>query len=208
MSADNGYVIQMNDQGKYVVQMYFASNDDWPNPNVDQNSIPMFDTLEEAVNFYLEGGEPWSEYGLSFNLPEKEKDHKVTIKTAQYTRKPFTIEAVQVTSESLSDLAVWCNGSVMLDDKGHNYIKVKVTSPQTPKQTMAYPGDWLLASRNGYKVYTDRAFKKNFIPAKEMVEALEPHEIRVDIPTDFSLIEAQSLADIDGLLPRDYGIHR
>jgi len=73
MSADNGYVIRKNKDNRFVLQMYFASFDDYP--DVEDPSAPVFDTLEEAVMKFAEWEtDPWfiCEYGLSVKvLPQK-----------------------------------------------------------------------------------------------------------------------------------------
>lgn len=70
MSADNGYILRQNTAGEYVVQMYFASADEYP--SVDEPNIPTFKTIEKAINWYEEQ-DLYSEYGL-------------TVKTRKITR--------------------------------------------------------------------------------------------------------------------------
>lgn len=73
MSADNGYVIQLNDQDKYVLQMYFASADAYPAP-ASAKPEQTFESFGEAVEAYrkmeVESDYYLSEYGLTFNLPD------------------------------------------------------------------------------------------------------------------------------------------
>ena len=87
--------------------------------------------------------------------------------TSTYARKPFLVEAVQVTTENIQAIAEWCGGKL-----GHkpatdkypetDYIKVPVKRPLTHRQTLAYPGDWVLFNGKGWKVYLDEAFQKSF----------------------------------------------
>ena len=87
----------------------------------------------------------------------------MTIETTKYARKPFYVDAVQVTAENMEEVAKWCQGSVQLNDKdSKNFIKVRVHRPLTEKQTEAYVGDWVLYAGTGYKVYTDKAFHNSF----------------------------------------------
>ena len=62
MSADNGWVLRRNARGKFVLQMYFASEDTYP--EIDDHKAQVFDTLEEAVNWF-ETKAGYSEYGLT-----------------------------------------------------------------------------------------------------------------------------------------------
>lgn len=91
------------------------------------------------------------------------------IKTKQYTRKPFNVDAIQVTAENMADVAAWCMGEIrQVTQKGTNrstdYILVRVLRPLTPRQTQAFVGDWILYAGTGYKVYPNEAFLKNFDP--------------------------------------------
>lgn len=83
----------------------------------------------------------------------------------KYTRKPFEIEAVQVTEQNFGEVAAWCKGEIVTTAKGETserHIKVRVHRPLTERQTMAFPGDWVLFAGKGFKVYTDKAFVQSF----------------------------------------------
>jgi hypothetical protein len=88
------------------------------------------------------------------------------IQTANYARKPFHVEGVQVTEANLEDVADWCGGEIRtqhtMSEGDKRYIKVRVHHPISDRQTKAYAGDWVLYSGNGYKVYTNSAFEKSF----------------------------------------------
>src|SRR5688500_11276036 len=87
--------------------------------------------------------------------------------TEKYVRKPFEIDAVQVTEENFSQVAEWSGGETVQDADNAQYIKVKVHHPLNTRQTRAYVGDWVLSSRKGFKVYTDTAFKSNFVQGED-----------------------------------------
>ena len=99
----------------------------------------------------------------------------MTIKTEGYSRKPFHVDAVQVTKENMEEVAAWCAGEIrtskktirdddnnVIEKKEFPYIKVDVHRPLNDRQTKAYENDWVLLSDAGYKVYTERAFEKAF----------------------------------------------
>jgi len=89
---------------------------------------------------------------------------KIVLEIAKYTRKPFDVEGAQVTEDNLNAVAEWCGGEVQEQTNGAKYIKVDVTRPITTRQTRAFPGDWVLLAGRGFKVYTEKAFRTNFVP--------------------------------------------
>lgn len=101
----------------------------------------------------------------------------MTLKIEKYIRKPFLVDAVQVTEENIHDVAKWCGGDVLstvktLRDENNkvigktdaNYVKVGVHRPLNERQTKAFAGDWVLKSESGLKVYTINAFDSSFEP--------------------------------------------
>lgn len=103
----------------------------------------------------------------------------MTIETNKYARRPFYVDAVQVTEENMAEVAKWCQGDVMTDDKAltapelsgddHPYVKVRVHRPLTERQTKAFAGDWVLYAGTGFKVYTPKAFEKSFVAVTDEV---------------------------------------
>ena len=100
------------------------------------------------------------------------------IQTVKYVRKPLYVEAIQVTNDNFLDVVKWCQALVGVQgsepgtethpaegvelDPSKHYIRVRVTSPMSQRQTKAFVGDWILFSPSGYKIYTDKAFKASF----------------------------------------------
>lgn len=84
------------------------------------------------------------------------------MQTTKFTRRPFDVDAVQVTADNIDEVAKWCQGDVNTDTEGNQYVKVRVLRVLNERQTQAYVTDWVLYAGTGYKVYTDKAFKKSF----------------------------------------------
>lgn len=84
------------------------------------------------------------------------------VETIRYARKPFEIDAVQVTADNMYDVAKWVGGEVRTDGDKAKFIKVRVHMPKNDRQTKAYAGDWVLYAGTGFKVYTEKAFKNSF----------------------------------------------
>ena len=98
---------------------------------------------------------------------------ETTLNVEKYVRKPLYVDAVQITEENFSEVARWCMGEIRnigetpVDPSADpqptkQYIRVRVHSPRSPKQTQATVGDWILYTPMGYKVYTERPFQQNF----------------------------------------------
>jgi hypothetical protein len=87
------------------------------------------------------------------------------METTTYARKPLTVEAVQVTDENLLEVAKWCKGKIYEKD-GKMVLEVKVLHPMNIDQNKAHVGDWILKSKQGFKIYADSAFKKGYSELK------------------------------------------
>jgi len=111
------------------------------------------------------------------------------IETTTYVRKPFEVEAVEVTEENIEEVKDWCQG--YLDTDNRPFIKVKVARALNERQTKAYPGDWVLYAGTGFKVYTAKAFHRTFErphnvnatpkQPEELLTTDEPVE-KIDVP--------------------------
>lgn len=120
----------------------------------------------------------------------------------RFVRKPFYVDAVQVTQENMEQVAEWCNGDIRQQkNKKSNfapkYIKVRVARPMTERQTKAYVGDWVLYAGTGYKVYTDKAFKQCFDKAPKtyvennVVVNVSSEEVEKNIKKAFEPLSAE-----------------
>lgn len=88
------------------------------------------------------------------------------IKTESYRRKPLEVEAVQVTSENLYEVAEWCGGAVHTIKTGEEtkvFINVPVINSNRNPQFRASIGSWVLSSESGFKVYSERSFNNAFV---------------------------------------------
>lgn len=100
------------------------------------------------------------------------------VETKRYIRKALYVDAVRVTTVNMGEVAQWCDGEILLDgvsttSTGKRYIAVRVTYPKNARQTKAFVGDWILYAEQGYKIYTNRAFRAAFDEAPEEIPATE-----------------------------------
>jgi hypothetical protein len=123
------------------------------------------------------------------------------VKTAKFVRKPFPVEAVQVTERNMEEVAAWCQGDIQFtnprpapagDDGRRRFIKVRVLRPMGEKQTQAFAGDWVLYAGTGYKVYRDAAFHNSFDRVTQHDEGYVAKSDDVEFPAVDGLIAALS----------------
>ena len=95
------------------------------------------------------------------------------METRKYSRRPFDVEAVRVTKANMDDVAKWCQGEVIetpptATARAERFIRVEVHTPANERQSRAFPGDFVLLLEGGrsFKVYTAKAFNKNFVLAE------------------------------------------
>ena len=94
------------------------------------------------------------------------------METAFYDRNPLRVEAVQVDEDNLYEVAKWCGGDVHTQPgSGSKYIKVDVLHPREPKHTRAIVSNWILKSDQGYKIYSDSAFRSGYTLVENQVGA-------------------------------------
>lgn len=98
--------------------------------------------------------------------------------TTKYVRNPLYVDAVQVSNTNFLDVANWAQALVGVQgaepgteirpatgveiDPATHYIRIRVHSPKSQRQTQAFVGDWILYTDRGYKIYNDKAFRANF----------------------------------------------
>jgi len=88
----------------------------------------------------------------------------------EFVRKPFFVQAVQITPANMQEVAEWCGGTIehmaakpSKDLPAANYIAVPVAHPVTVRQTQGFAGDWVCkAGAKNFKVYTNKAFRGSF----------------------------------------------
>jgi len=86
------------------------------------------------------------------------------------------VDAVLVTQSNMQEVADWCGGRIELIaaknpvTKPISFIRVNVIRASNNRQTQAFPGDWVLKSESGCKIYTHLAFLAVFLEVNESNE--------------------------------------
>lgn len=117
------------------------------------------------------------------------------MKTHKFARKPFYVDSVRVTEHNMAEVAEWCGGSVVEDEKLGTFISVKVHRPLTERQTQAFIGDWVLFGGTGYKVYTAKAFDKSFEKVKTLTKA-QADEAGIKVPHEKRPTHRQAVTNV------------
>ncbi len=77
----------------------------------------------------------------------------------KYTRKPFTVEATEVTEDNLEEIAK-LSGMIKVDDRGKRYIEVNPNKiPIIPE---VYPGFFLTKMNGNLRFYKRNIFLDQF----------------------------------------------
>lgn len=88
------------------------------------------------------------------------------MKATRFMRKPFFVEAVEVTVDNMAEVAEWCQGHI-INSTGRSFIRVPVYRATHPKQTEAYVGSIVTLSvrdsEKSFKVYERMWLESNFI---------------------------------------------
>lgn len=77
-----------------------------------------------------------------------------------FVRKPFTVEAVEVTDDNIEQIAPFV-GALRHKDNGQPYIQVD--KRLVPNIYRVYPGFWMTKMGDNIRCYSRRIFEEQFI---------------------------------------------
>lgn len=121
------------------------------------------------------------------------------IQVKKYTAKPVVVEAVQVTSENMAEVAKWCKGQICTEavpaEKSatgeaftERYVKPKMYRPPTVRKnnrevdeerSKGYVGKWIIKRGTNFQVYTDQAFANSYTDNQAIPLAEQHHRDEV-----------------------------
>lgn len=84
-----------------------------------------------------------------------------------YVRKPFTVEAVEVTVDNIAELAEFI-GTLRAKDNGTPYIQVD--RRLVPNVFRVFPGFWMTKMNDNIRCYSSRVFLEQFILTNSEIE--------------------------------------
>lgn len=79
-----------------------------------------------------------------------------------FVRKPFSVEAVEVTEENIAEIAELV-GTLRYKDNGVPYIAVD--RRLVPNIYRVYPGFWMTRMGDNIRCYSKKIFKEQFTPS-------------------------------------------
>ena len=84
-----------------------------------------------------------------------------------FVRKPFTVEAVEITNENIAELAEFI-GTLRERDNGQKFIQVDRRA--VPNVFRVYPGFWMTKMGDNVRCYSKRIFKDQFTESTDEIE--------------------------------------
>jgi hypothetical protein len=86
---------------------------------------------------------------------------------SKFVRKPFSVEAIEVTTENINDIAKHV-GTLRTKDNGTPYIQVD--RRLVPNIFRVYPGFWMTKMGDNIRCYSKRAFLEQFVESNPDIE--------------------------------------
>jgi hypothetical protein len=86
--------------------------------------------------------------------------------TITFVRKPFTVEAVEVTVENIAEIAEFVG--TLREKDGKPYIQVD--RRLVPNIYHVYPGFWMTKMGDNIRCYSKRVFSQQFVPSTEQIQ--------------------------------------
>lgn len=77
-----------------------------------------------------------------------------------YVRKPFSVRAIEITEENLSEVAEFV-GTIRQKENGTPYIEVD--RKLVPNIFQVFPGFWMTKIGNNVRCYSPKAFEAQFV---------------------------------------------
>lgn len=98
----------------------------------------------------------------------------MTIEFTNYVRKPFTVEAIEVTVENIRDVAKSLSIGVVKHDEDSGKPYILVDKKKIPNVNRVHPGYFVTKMGNNTRCYNPQVFGQQFIEiTDEIIAAME-----------------------------------
>lgn len=85
---------------------------------------------------------------------------------ATFVRKPFSVEAVQITEENIEEVATLVG--TLKEKDGERYIQVD--RKKVPNVGQVTPGYWMTRMGRNIRCYSERVFLEQFVPTSPDIQ--------------------------------------
>lgn len=84
------------------------------------------------------------------------------METSPYRRKPFRVQAVEITDENIDEIGTLIGRVMVRESDGQKFIQVDHVL--VPGVDRVYTGFWLTVMNDRYRCYSSKIFKAQFEP--------------------------------------------
>jgi hypothetical protein len=98
------------------------------------------------------------------------------LQTEKYNRRPFSVEAAQVSFENYRDVAEWCKGTVVMQKTKMLGVETEVPAVRVEgqgdnrgKSFVASLGCYIVELKGSFRVYKPAQFEASFVKVEELV---------------------------------------
>lgn len=91
----------------------------------------------------------------------------------KFQRKPFIIDAIEITEENIEEVANLI-GKLMYRDDGTPYISIN--NAVIPKLKRAYIGFWLTVRHDQHRCYSQKTFNSQYTRVNTQATLFEPED--------------------------------
>lgn len=109
-----------------------------------------------------------------------------------YVRKPFKVDAVEITVENIQEIAKLV-GTLREKEDGQPYIQVD--RRLVPNVYKVYPGFWMTRMGNNIRCYSNHIFQAQFVGVTEDIEKFLSHLGVTDATADNVFPEEGKMQD-------------
>src|SRR4051812_4242127 len=99
-----------------------------------------------------------------------------------FVRKPFVVEAVEITEENIAEIAQLVG---TLKTKGDGQVFIQVDRRLVPNIYRVYPGFWMTKMDDNIRCYSERIFKEQFT---ELTTEMSEFGIKLSSNTEEAIV--------------------
>lgn len=87
----------------------------------------------------------------------------------KFVRKPFEVDAIQITEENINELAEFI-GTIRKKNDEDGSVYIQVDRRLIPNIDRVFPGYWFTRMGNNARCYSEKIFSTTFVPVDENIQ--------------------------------------